>query len=816
MTAPPTQRPIFTAPFLSPDASVSLDIDATSPWATMGPFAVNAQLSPRKSPTPPSTTTNERKKKADNGGALLFITGTKPADFKARGVMTQVRKQAMDSYLKKEKRPRKNNPRSGKQSEDDDSQGSTRGSVGSEEPDVVDAVLASSDALSVYQGDRKRKPTSSIPSPASSGHGRTTPDSTRIPRIPPVLDMVLSSAPIVQPMRAGIPLPYMQTSPRPFQSIGKPFDPFRTMFQSHHPFVSVEELKWHCSRFFGTRAMGLYWIPTLVKSPHAFLSTLCIASTHYDAVHNAQIESLQTTALRQEVIHLIHQNILNPETKVDDYNIIALTQLIASEIIAREDATLGFHEAGIEAMVRTRGGLNKLGVNGRLAHTLSWVSIESAILREAKPKTMYTDFLTSYHSSSQTKSYPPTATLPESPLYVPRGEFTTLERSTRCSARTLDLLKDIRMMLDLFLHETKRSRQNAQSLRNIYKRITMQYPTAAMLAKTNVMTAREWTYESLRVAAVVLATAIVRRCPLSEALGLVAGSEGTMAEEGEASKSGPSTSPTTTMKTALRHDSPVTTFSTLPSYTSTAAPPSSFASQPQQNTYTHPSIASTISTSSSHTSSSSPSTINTATSTTSTSIPPPFPSTSIPTPSHPFFPTTTSPAPPPPPSQPTTHLLALRAALENSNLSDCWGDMAGVLLWISLVMGAATAAPCRRGTSLSTSLSTSTSTNAAATASSSASSSSSHSHPTSSTTTALLAQTPSISPRIPTARDTKIPKDLRKWFAALVMRCSITLCFEHPVGVAGTVGRMGEVVEMLGEGCARDVEDGIAKRRRRV
>lgn len=38
----------------------------------------------------------------------------------------------------------------------------------------------------------------------------------------------------------------------------------------------------------------------------------------------------------------------------------------------------------------------------------------------------------------------------------------------------------------------------------------------------------------------------------------------------------------------------------------------------------------------------------------------------------------------------TTSLVSkLKAALERSDLSDCWGDMAGVLLWIALVGGAA-------------------------------------------------------------------------------------------------------------------------------
>jgi hypothetical protein len=41
-------------------------------------------------------------------------------------------------------------------------------------------------------------------------------------------------------------------------------------------------------------------------------------------------------------------------------------------------------------------------------------------------------------------------------------------------------------------------------------------------------------------------------------------------------------------------------------------------------------------------------------------------------------------------------------------------------------------------------------------------------------------------------------KVLKKWFSALAVRCSILLCFEHPEAMHATVLRMSEFVEGVG------------------
>lgn len=170
-----------------------------------------------------------------------------------------------------------------------------------------------------------------------------------------------------------------------------------------------------------------------------------MASTHRDVVHEFLVESLATAALRQELIHHIGKNLLNPSSSVGDSNIIAVTQLIASGLIGREETA--YHEAGLETMIKQRGGLDQF--DRVLASMISWIALESAILNEAKPRVIYHRYSTLISS----KAYPPTATIPESPLYCPHGQYITLPRSVVCKREALDILGDVRMLIDVFIHE---------------------------------------------------------------------------------------------------------------------------------------------------------------------------------------------------------------------------------------------------------------------------------------------------------------------------------------------------------------------------
>jgi hypothetical protein len=260
--------------------------------------------------------------------------------------------------------------------------------------------------------------------------------------------------------------------------------------------------------------MGLSWIPALIRSRHAFLSTLCIASAHLDAINNRPTESIQTIALRQEVIHLISQSLLNPHTRIDDFTIIALVQLICSEVVAGNETALHYHEDGMEKMVKQRGGLKELGVGGELASVLTSVSFQSAIFRGTQPKPIYLNYCKTLPHHTASRSQP----IPESPLFCPRLDFETIKNSTRCAKHTLDLLTAVRDMTDLFLDNgsTISTAQKDQQLNLLCQHI-LSLPSSTHYSRASNPAYGDWTYEACRIAAVIQAIAITKRIPLSQA-----------------------------------------------------------------------------------------------------------------------------------------------------------------------------------------------------------------------------------------------------------------------------------------------------------
>jgi hypothetical protein len=687
----------------------------------------------------PTTTDAE----AESDGGLIFITSaTTPAEFRSKKNMNIVRKQAMSFHLnsddrKTSKKPKSSAGRSRISSVESDSRGSRRSklSVGSQDAITDFSTIPTTASQGAESIGRAKATSSSRSSVAPSSLDEDVTYAGPVARTQQPHDFITPVAPLFSACKNTTPAPFDTYIPAPFVSIGKNIDPFRTMFQSSHPSVSVEELKFYCNRYFGTRALGKYWIPTALSYSHTYLGTLCLATAYHDVIHERPLESVQTVALRQEVIHLVGRNMLDPEARVSDHNIMAIIQLIISEVIGREESGLSWHENGIENMIKQRGGLENLGVEGRLASAVSWVSLATSVLREEPPRTIYAE----YSAAHSTKQYRPTASLPESPIFCPRTTWKTISKSTKCTPKAHELLSDMRMMIDFLLHETRSSRRNSQTLMELYKKIInpVEYPPVSEIQRSRRLTYHDYKYEAIRIASIIQATAIIRRMPLSEALTHAADLQSSVPVYNtpaavvlseslispletypEASFAGPSASPsfpTSSTSSELQQSyfqfqaaDPRASMSSLndprPSFSSTASAP-------------RPSISSVQSTSSDHI----------------------------------YFP----PPPAPAPSNTTTLLKNLRTTIEASNISACWSDMAGVLLWIGLVVGAASL-----------------------------------------------------------KSESKIHK---KYFSALTMRCGVMLCFEHPEAINSTMVRMSEVIAALGtQGKSPTNKDEVAPKRRRV
>ncbi|KAI4643210.1 uncharacterized protein J4E79_011372 [Alternaria viburni] len=513
---------------------------------------------------------------------------------------------------------------------------------------------------------------------------------TQLARITPH-QSTLTQTPIVIPIRSGHRYPFDLKPVPDLRCLGNGLDPFGTMFQSRNTRVNVERLKIECSKYFGTEGLGRHWIPECLSYAHTFLSTLYMASAYDDVVHNREIESLETAALRQDVIHFVGGHLTDVEQSVADHNIIAVSQLILGDVISRADLGLRYHQVGIAKMIEQRGGLQTLGVNGQLASAVSWANLATAALQEASPTRMYVD----YCEMRALKTYPLIATIPESPLYHPHGRFMTIERSANCNANAQKLLEDVRTMMEDLL-DTNNSRRAGSSnkSRSAYDRIIRSWSVQPS-RRTSILKTKDWKYEAIRLAAIVQAQAMFDQVPLSEALDRVQLPEiqPFLYSSSMASHSNDSFSSTLDPQDV----SPVTDLSESPMFGSYSEGFPSNHRFSNSSTSSRPLLSSLQSSSS-----------------------------DVPLQQQVLMREVSG----------DTILQQLRDALENSNLSDCWSDMAGVLLWIGLVMGAAS--------------------------------------------------------------NNSKDKIVRRYFSATTMRACIMLCFEHPEAIHSTMLRMTDLIAALG------------------
>lgn len=174
--------------------------------------------------------------------------------------------------------------------------------------------------------------------------------------------------------------------------LGAQLNPFDTWPIFNDPSVDVPRLKWSCkflagvvlaesltiaigSTRFGSYGMAQYWVPTLLKARHAFLSTICISSAHDDIMQRSAQppdqrplhESFERMQIRQEVTGMINQSMSDPQMQTTDTTMVAVLHLLNAEIMGCDDSVMRVHQSGLHAMVRQRGGLNNLGGNGQLA-----------------------------------------------------------------------------------------------------------------------------------------------------------------------------------------------------------------------------------------------------------------------------------------------------------------------------------------------------------------------------------------------------------------------------------------------------------------
>jgi hypothetical protein len=314
-------------------------------------------------------------------------------------------------------------------------------------------------------------------------------------------------------------------------NLGGDLEPFDTWPSFDDPSFGINELKFSCSQRFGSQRLSVHWIPTMLRARHAFLSTLCISSAHDNIMRRNLLphdkkttESLmKRLQVRERVISLINESISDPEMRAADETIIAVLHVLNSEIMGCDDRSMRIHQIGLHQMVRERGGLHKLGLNGQLASILTISMFLLAALRETVPDIDYTNFANAQPKTIQNS----VGRLPESPICCRTTGFS--ETISDILPRvTYDLLENLRQLTCSFDGQNTQDVDTTSSEYSWVIRLATPDQTVSDLC-TRIYAARpgwemdfddmnaRYTYESLRLAAVVYASAIDKGIPISKA-----------------------------------------------------------------------------------------------------------------------------------------------------------------------------------------------------------------------------------------------------------------------------------------------------------
>lgn len=86
--------------------------------------------------------------------------------------------------------------------------------------------------------------------------------------------------------------------------------------------------------------------------------------------------------VRLETLEMVNKAIEDPRKRTTDATILAVMNLLFSEIMGCDGATMLIHQQGLHNLVQQRGGLHSLGGSGQLACTLAmYVSLIAHALK---------------------------------------------------------------------------------------------------------------------------------------------------------------------------------------------------------------------------------------------------------------------------------------------------------------------------------------------------------------------------------------------------------------------------------------------------
>lgn len=122
------------------------------------------------------------------------------------------------------------------------------------------------------------------------------------------------------------------------------------------------------------------WFPLIMTESASFLVIVLIAASHYASMNNNQSLAVDLLRLKHETLASINQGMRNQKSMLSDQLVGAVAKMASYEAMFGTQEAYKIHMTGVKHMVKLRGGLRSLGLDGLLGRMVLWIDRNASFL----------------------------------------------------------------------------------------------------------------------------------------------------------------------------------------------------------------------------------------------------------------------------------------------------------------------------------------------------------------------------------------------------------------------------------------------------
>ncbi|KAH8808580.1 fungal-specific transcription factor domain-containing protein [Xylogone sp. PMI_703] len=126
--------------------------------------------------------------------------------------------------------------------------------------------------------------------------------------------------------------------------------------------------------------------PVATTDAMLFHALLSVAAAHQSCLLGRRTPSAREMMHRGQAIHMLNQKLALGNISFDDSIIATILLLGAHDVLFGDIAAIESHIQGLELMIRSRGGVRTLGMEGALSDLLYWIDHTCALFTASKPR----------------------------------------------------------------------------------------------------------------------------------------------------------------------------------------------------------------------------------------------------------------------------------------------------------------------------------------------------------------------------------------------------------------------------------------------